>query len=437
MKTTKYKKAGVKKQTGGVPAQSFVEPPMERPFDSKNEFVAQSGGERMKTLKKDQKEVRKTARKDRRADRKADREAVRTLKKSSRKTRRAKPFVDGAGPIVEMSRGEKREDRKATNKAARSFKKQERKARRTSRKDLKAGQKSARQEQRGQNKISREEQKNKKLNTLNNSESSSVKPVIKKKESTAADTGKKIGKVVKEIAKTDKKATVVKKESTKKKSYSQAYKDRSDTYKNMNEAEYTKEAKRQNEVYKKTGKWDVKKSYPNTVKKKEEKKTTTKKKSSGSNYHKEAVLTGYYACFSEGTLIETSNGQIPIEMINIDDEVKSYNTKTKEIELAKVDELFVHEDCSDGLLLNGIIKTTTNHPFYVDGKWVEAGDLKIGDKILHVDGLTHEITSMEINTDKQTVYNFEVPGHHNYFAEGYLVHNKRKTGGYRRKGGVR
>ena len=41
------------------------------------------------------------------------------------------------------------------------------------------------------------------------------------------------------------------------------------------------------------------------------------------------------------------------------------------------------------------------------------------------------------NTDKQTVYNFEVPGHHNYFAEGYLVHNKQKTGGYRRRGGIR
>ena len=207
----------------------------------------------------------------------------------------------------------------------------------------------------------------------------------------------------------------------------------------MSEAEYTTEAKRQNEVYKKTGKWDVKKSYPKPVKKavvkKEEKKTTTK--SSGSNYHKEAVLKGYYACFSEGTLIETSNGQIPIEMINIDDEVKSYNTKTKEIELAKVDELFVHEDCSDGLLLNDIIKTTTNHPFYVSGEWVEAGDLKLGDKILHVDGLTHEITSMEVNTDTQTVYNFEVPGNHNYFAEGYLVHNKMKGGGYRRRGGKR
>lgn len=204
----KMSKVGIKKknmggpqmQQQGAPAASFLEPPMAQPFESKSQFVAQSGGERMKTLKSDQKEERKTARKNRRADRKADRQAVRTLKKTSKKTRNAKPFVDGAGPIVEMSRGEKREDRRATNKAGRTFKKQERKARRTSRKDLKAGQKSARQEQRGQNKIGREEQKSKKLNTLNKSESSSVKPkIVKKTEPTV-------------IKKTE--PTVVKKETT-------------------------------------------------------------------------------------------------------------------------------------------------------------------------------------------------------------------------------
>jgi len=202
-KMMSYKKGGMKKMMGGgTPAQSFIEPPMERPFDSKSEFVAQSGGERMKDLRKKQREERKTARKNRRADRKADREAVRTLKKSSRKARKAKPFKDGAGPIVEMSRGEKREDRRATNKAARAFKKQERKARRTSRKEMKAGQKSARQEQRGQNRIGREEQKNKKLNTLNKSESSSVKPVIKKKKTIDPKEVKKTaGKIVKNVAK--------------------------------------------------------------------------------------------------------------------------------------------------------------------------------------------------------------------------------------------
>ena len=96
----KKKQAGGPMQQQGAPAASFIEPPMEQPFAAKSQFVAQSGGERMKTLKKDQREERKTARKDRRADRKADRQAVRTLKKTSRKTRKATPFQDGAGPIV-------------------------------------------------------------------------------------------------------------------------------------------------------------------------------------------------------------------------------------------------------------------------------------------------------------------------------------------------
>ena len=60
----------------------------------------------------------------------------------------------------------------------------------------------------------------------------------------------------------------------KKKSYEQAFKDRSDTYKGMNQADYTAEAKRQNKVYKETGKWDVKKSYADS---KPEEKVNTEK----------------------------------------------------------------------------------------------------------------------------------------------------------------
>ena len=77
--------------------------------------------------------------------------------------------------------------------------------------------------------------------------------------------------------------------------------------------------------------------------------------------------------------------------------------------------------------MNGLIKTTPNHPFYSRGKWVEAGNLKIGDKILHIDGVTHEITSIEVDETPRTVYNFEVENVHNYFAEGYLVHNKQNV----------
>ena len=51
------------------------------------------------------------------------------------------------------------------------------------------------------------------------------------------------------------------KPTKKKKSYDQAFEDRGKRYKNMDKASYIKEAKRQNAVYKKTGKWDVKDSY--------------------------------------------------------------------------------------------------------------------------------------------------------------------------------
>jgi hypothetical protein len=135
--------------------------------------------------------------------------------------------------------------------------------------------------------------------------------------------------------------------------------------------------------------------------------------------------SGNSSCFTEGTKITMADKTYKnIEDIKEGDEVLSYNINTKEIESAKVNKLFIHEDCNNGLILNNIIKTTTNHPFYVNNDWIEAGNLKIGDEILYVSGIKHKITNIEPNTNKQTVYNFKVPGNHNYFAEGYLVHNK-------------
>ena len=67
------------------------------------------------------------------------------------------------------------------------------------------------------------------------------------------------------------------------KSYEQAYKDRSSRYKNMSYEAYKTEAERQNKIYKETGKWDVKKSYPNTLK--DETKSNTKKKNKEVRVH--------------------------------------------------------------------------------------------------------------------------------------------------------
>jgi len=61
------------------------------------------------------------------------------------------------------------------------------------------------------------------------------------------------------------------------KSFKDAYRDRGDKYKDMNEEDYTKEAKRQKVIHEKTGKWDVKDSYaPSEPKKKVEVKKEIK-----------------------------------------------------------------------------------------------------------------------------------------------------------------
>ena len=128
-------------------------------------------------------------------------------------------------------------------------------------------------------------------------------------------------------------------------------------------------------------------------------------------------------CFIKGTLIQLPSGIKSIEDIKVGDVVKSFDVGTSSVVNSKVTETFVHSD-RYYMILNGTIKTTSVHPFYSDGNWIEAGDLSIGDKILHVDGLEHTVETIELSDEPVTVYNFEVDGTHNYFAEGYLVHNK-------------
>jgi PKD repeat protein len=133
---------------------------------------------------------------------------------------------------------------------------------------------------------------------------------------------------------------------------------------------------------------------------------------------------GMQGCFVAGTLVQLPNGIKYIEDIEIGDIVKSFDVRSSSTVSSKVTETFVHSD-RYYMIINGNIKTTSVHPFYSDGNWIEAGDLSIGDKILHVDGLEHTIETIELSDEPVTVYNFEVDGTHNYFAEGYLVHNKR------------
>ena len=174
----------------------------------------------------------------------------------------------------------------------------------------------------------------------------------------------------------------------------------------------------------------------------------------------------------DGTILyDTKN----IEDIQVGDLVYSYNTQTGETDLAEVTATFaLTSDHINYLTIideNGdeqVIETTDAHPFWVvtdepdfdraarsivdengvllyhenlepglNGFWVEAKDLQIGDVFLGANGELSTLVATDRSSESIAVFNITVEGNHNYFilAKEYeygqsciLVHNA-KCGG--------
>ena len=119
------------------------------------------------------------------------------------------------------------------------------------------------------------------------------------------------------------------------------------------------------------------------------------------------------SCFLAGTQIEMSDGSLKnIEDISLGDSVKSYDESTGMWKTGTVSEVFHHspDEMTDYyLLINNDLRVTPNHPIYVDGEWISAGELEIGDVY---DGNT--ITSIKQVHNQVPTYNFEVLPYHTY-----------------------
>jgi hypothetical protein len=59
------------------------------------------------------------------------------------------------------------------------------------------------------------------------------------------------------------------------------------------------------------------------------------------------------------------------------------------------------------------------------GQWIPLEDIAPGQKLLTIDGGLVTVETMEFVDRGVRVYNLEVATHHNYFADGILVHNKK------------
>ncbi|MFK7827938.1 MAG: Hint domain-containing protein [Oligoflexales bacterium] len=123
--------------------------------------------------------------------------------------------------------------------------------------------------------------------------------------------------------------------------------------------------------------------------------------------------------FLEGTLIRKPHGQYAfVEDVQAGDTVIACNDG-----VCKLGRVAGTTEPTEALTIH--ITTGTNkiiaaedQTFLVDGKWVEARNIRIGDIIAG-----QEEVKRAIKGDVETVYGFEVEEYHNFFANSCLAHN--------------
>jgi hypothetical protein len=138
------------------------------------------------------------------------------------------------------------------------------------------------------------------------------------------------------------------------------------------------------------------------------------------------------SCFTAGTPITMADGSTkPIEQVRVGEEVLSWDEKSGALVAGAVEQTMVHPDSDRLVVVNDHLVTTAEHPFWVDGRWVEAAQLAVGDALLraevgHASPLLVDamVTNLEARGGRATTYNFTVSRFHDYFAGGVLVHNK-------------
>ncbi|MBX7137134.1 MAG: hypothetical protein K1X83_04050 [Oligoflexia bacterium] len=133
-------------------------------------------------------------------------------------------------------------------------------------------------------------------------------------------------------------------------------------------------------------------------------------------------------CFLAGTMIAMADGSLKaIELIRVNDLVRSYSEEHDRFEAHRVVHTFEHPHTRGYEILNGRLKVTANHSFLSQGRWTQLRNLKLGDVLTGGDGQVYPISKIVHVSRAVTTYNFEVETTHTYIAGGYVVHNARKA----------
>ncbi len=138
-------------------------------------------------------------------------------------------------------------------------------------------------------------------------------------------------------------------------------------------------------------------------------------------------------CFSAETLILTPEGNKPIEQLHSGDRVINYNFSTQHQDQGIISKIKILNS-PDYYLINHQTKVTGTHPFYLQTeqgiKLTEVQNLHQGDRLINRDNSLITISSIEHIKKPISVYNLiSISPNHNFYADGFLVHNKGGGGG--------
>lgn len=139
-------------------------------------------------------------------------------------------------------------------------------------------------------------------------------------------------------------------------------------------------------------------------------------------------------CFSAGTRISMADGTTRrIEMLRAGDLVLSYDSALKTLVPGTVVQTFRHRAPKELVVIDGALRATPNHPLFANGDWLPLDGVMAKDELVrlftpqdpdHASTRQEPVRTIERVRGDKAIYDLEVSGLHNYFAEGILVHNK-------------